>query len=227
MAWTLPRTWVAGEIVTAALMNTHIRDNERFLKGLDGAITLSDALILPDGAGYYINIPSLTTTQRDALTPTAGMLVYNSTITQFNKYENGAWRADLGYNSAHANLSGMTAGDDHTQYQKESLLTTAGDMPYATGAGVWARLGIGTAYQGIRTNAGATAPEWATTIIGTVVRKTADETVSNSTVLQNDDHLVLSVGASDVWDILMVLRINSSAVADFKWVFTVPASGVG
>lgn len=27
MAWTSPRTWVAGEIVTAALMNLHIRDN--------------------------------------------------------------------------------------------------------------------------------------------------------------------------------------------------------
>ncbi len=57
-------------------------------------------------------------------------------------------------------LSGLT-DDDHTQYQKESLLTTAGDMPYATAASTWARLGIGTALQVLRTNAGATAPEWA------------------------------------------------------------------
>jgi len=27
MAWTAPRTWVDGELVTAALMNTHVRDN--------------------------------------------------------------------------------------------------------------------------------------------------------------------------------------------------------
>lgn len=27
MAWTSPRTWVSGEVVTAALMNTHLRDN--------------------------------------------------------------------------------------------------------------------------------------------------------------------------------------------------------
>ena len=27
MAWTSPRTWVANEVVTAALMNTHVRDN--------------------------------------------------------------------------------------------------------------------------------------------------------------------------------------------------------
>ena len=27
MAWTAPRTWVAAEVVTAALMNAHLRDN--------------------------------------------------------------------------------------------------------------------------------------------------------------------------------------------------------
>ena len=29
MAWTSPRTWVAGETVTAALLNAHVRDNEK------------------------------------------------------------------------------------------------------------------------------------------------------------------------------------------------------
>ena len=32
MPWTLPRTWVTNEIPTAALFNTHIRDNESYLK---------------------------------------------------------------------------------------------------------------------------------------------------------------------------------------------------
>lgn len=31
MAWTTPRTWVAGETVTAAIMNTHVRDNLNWL----------------------------------------------------------------------------------------------------------------------------------------------------------------------------------------------------
>lgn len=31
MAWTTPRTWVTSELVTAALMNTHLRDNLNFL----------------------------------------------------------------------------------------------------------------------------------------------------------------------------------------------------
>lgn len=27
MSWTIPRTWVTGEIVTASIMNAHVRDN--------------------------------------------------------------------------------------------------------------------------------------------------------------------------------------------------------
>lgn len=30
--WTLPRTWNVGELVTAALLNTHVRDNLEYLK---------------------------------------------------------------------------------------------------------------------------------------------------------------------------------------------------
>ena len=39
MAYTAPRTWVANETVTAALMNTHIRDNEIALYGTDSTYT--------------------------------------------------------------------------------------------------------------------------------------------------------------------------------------------
>jgi len=31
MAWSAPRTWVVGELVTAAIMNTFIRDNQLYL----------------------------------------------------------------------------------------------------------------------------------------------------------------------------------------------------
>jgi len=43
--WTAPRTWVTGEIVTAAQMNTHLRDNLEYLKAQD------DAGMLYRGAG--------------------------------------------------------------------------------------------------------------------------------------------------------------------------------
>lgn len=34
--WTTPRTWVVGEVVTAAELNQHIRDNLNFLRGAHG-----------------------------------------------------------------------------------------------------------------------------------------------------------------------------------------------
>lgn len=53
-----------------------------------------------------------------------------------------------------------TTRDDHTQYQKKSLLTTAGDLVYATAASAWARLAIGTSGKFLKST--GTAPSWVT-----------------------------------------------------------------
>jgi len=52
MAWTAPRTWTDGELVTAAIMNPHIRDNllslgpiQRLRKTADQSVTSSTALV--------------------------------------------------------------------------------------------------------------------------------------------------------------------------------------
>lgn len=50
MAWTAPSAgteFAVNEVVTASKMNTKITDNLRYLKGLDGAIALSDRLSIP------------------------------------------------------------------------------------------------------------------------------------------------------------------------------------
>lgn len=39
MTWTSPRTWVAGETVTASILNTHVRDNLLDLAGTTAAWT--------------------------------------------------------------------------------------------------------------------------------------------------------------------------------------------
>lgn len=44
MAWDPPSAFTAGAVLTAAQMN-QVRNSLRYLKGLDGAVTLSDALI--------------------------------------------------------------------------------------------------------------------------------------------------------------------------------------
>ncbi len=69
MAWTAPRTWVTGEIVTESMLNTHIRDNLEFLKthvnasaGVHGAPTGGYMLTTLVGAGRHLAYKSVTIT---------------------------------------------------------------------------------------------------------------------------------------------------------------------
>lgn len=153
MAWTAPRTWVAGEIVTAALMNTHVRDDLRYLKGLDGAVAIEDDLTV-DNLITSGNVDGVDVSAHKAGTATAQ---HTAGVGDHTHQTAGAAGGKIDHGAA---LDGLS-DDDHTQYQLKSLLTTQGDIPYATGASTWARLAKGTAYQVLRMNSGATAPEWA------------------------------------------------------------------
>ena len=65
MGWTAPRTWATSELVTASMMNTHVRDELKYLKGQDGTISLEGNPVpsaatktvgtsaLPWGAGHF------------------------------------------------------------------------------------------------------------------------------------------------------------------------------
>jgi hypothetical protein len=54
MAWTAPRTWVANAVLAAAQLNTDIRDNLLYLKGLlDG--TGADAVSFPTTAQFGLS----------------------------------------------------------------------------------------------------------------------------------------------------------------------------
>lgn len=47
MSWTAPRTFVAGEVETAAIFNAHLRDNLLFLKSGVGLVTSVTAAVGP------------------------------------------------------------------------------------------------------------------------------------------------------------------------------------
>jgi len=90
MAWSAPKTFTVGEIVTAATMNQEVRDNIRYLKGLDGTVQFS-AGIESVGVAGYVKVGVLSTANRDALTAAVGMLVYNSDDDRLEKYQAGTW----------------------------------------------------------------------------------------------------------------------------------------
>ena len=48
MPWTDPKSWTPGEAITDTDLNAQVRDNLRYLRGLDGPVYLLDDLILPD-----------------------------------------------------------------------------------------------------------------------------------------------------------------------------------
>lgn len=62
--YTTPRTWVAGEIVTASLLNTHLRDMMDYLKArpaarasdLDGTVLSTSSTSFVDVTGASVSI---------------------------------------------------------------------------------------------------------------------------------------------------------------------------
>lgn len=60
------------------------------------------------------------------------------------------------------------------------------------------------------------------TLAPLVARKTADETVNNSAVLQNDNELVLAVEANTSYIVWCHLVQQSGTTPDFKFEFTFP-----
>jgi len=58
-----------------------------------------------------------------------------------------------------------------------------------------------------------------------IVRKTADESISSNTTLQNDDSLILPVAANEVWQFQFNCLVTGIDGADIKVAFTFPTSG--
>lgn len=123
----------------------------------------------------------------------------------------------------HDLLTGL-GDDDHTQYVLRSILTTDADL-FTRSGGVITRLGIGSADQLLKVVGGV--PAWATVGTPEVVVKPSSETVNDSTVLQNDDHLKLTVANNDMWLFFMCLRVlSATATPDIDIAWTVPTDGV-
>lgn len=61
----------------------------------------------------------------------------------------------------------------------------------------------------------------------TIVRKTADETLGNSTTVQADDHLLFAIETSGFYTFSLYVIYQSPAAADIKWNWSLPAGATG
>lgn len=57
----------------------------------DGSVDMTGPLKWTESGDEYIRIPRLTTAQRDLLTPTAGMVIHNTTVGRFQGYNGYHW----------------------------------------------------------------------------------------------------------------------------------------
>ena len=164
MAWTAPRDWTVGETVTEDMMDEQVKGNMRYLKGLDGLPTIESGLVIDNTDGdEYIKLPLLSTAEAGTVLDAEGKIAFDETTHQLKLHNGTAVKAvisEADVDDTPVNGADTVPVSSNWAYDFQQALTTAGDLPYATGAGVWARLGIGTSGQFLRTNAGETAPEW-------------------------------------------------------------------
>jgi len=59
------------------------------------------------------------------------------------------------------------------------------------------------------------------------IRKTADQSVTSSTVLVNDTHLSFAIAASEIWAVEVRLYYTSGTTGDIKIAWAVPAGATG
>lgn len=135
-------------------------------------------LNLVNGTGSYLRVPQLTSTQRDALSAVNGMIIYNTTTAQFERYQAGAWGA------FNAGASGYTTiqeeGSDLTQRSKLNFIGNA--ITAADDAG------------NTRTNVTlAQSPSGSTSVVGTGRALSTSEGVQGGGDLSADRTLRLDV----------------------------------
>ncbi len=141
MPWTTPRTWVTDEVPTAAIMNTHVRDDLAWLYeaatvsqpvehqvssasdtmfGLAGAITpLVSGIVIMDISCFLYGTGTAPTQGAAATGTTADSVAWTQTTTET-------------FRRLVAKVTGLTAA---TAYWVDlSMVCVSGGTNYATGA---------------------------------------------------------------------------------------------
>lgn len=145
----------------------------------------------------------------------AGDLPYSDGADSLARLAIGTARQQLAVNA------GATAPEWVASLQ--SLLTTTGDLIIASAANTPARLAAGTSGYVLTSGGAGVAPSWAAAASGgpTVVHKSANESVTSSTTLQDDDHLtfVCPANTTRVGQVVLFVNLGDEA-ADLLYTMT-------
>lgn len=77
----------SGTVTAAAFKGSFVADDSSIIvDGVSGAVTAPTVT-----ASTFVQFGAITTSQRSALSPANGMVIYNSTDNRFQGYQNGSW----------------------------------------------------------------------------------------------------------------------------------------
>lgn len=132
-------------------------------------------------------------------------------------------------------IAAANANGEPVRWQQASagVMTTTGDMLYASAANTPARLGIGTARQQLATNSGATAPEWVASLqslmtgTGDIVQSSGANTPARLAIGSVGQALQVNAGATAAeWASITTLGTPVATTSGTSFSFTGIPAGV-
>jgi hypothetical protein len=171
MGWTAPRTYVVGEVITATILNSAVRDNLLYLKGSNQVPTIQSGLIIDNTSGdEYFKLPLHTTSEATSVLNAEAKVCYDGTTHRIKYYNDDGVESLLNISDVNDTpVDEMTGSpiSSNWAYGFINTLTASGDIPYANGAGSWTRLPKGAAGTYLKMNSTVSAPEWGTAALNT------------------------------------------------------------
>ena len=164
---------------------------------------------------------------RDATETLTAKTLTMPTIADFTNAGHAHAAAASGGALLAANTHGTPSADTHhatAHGPAQHTDGTAWRVLYLNATGDETEFALGAANTFLRSNGVSSAPDFATPAGATTIRKSAAETVNNSSTLQNDDHFTFSIGASEIWAVDIYLDLTAAnATADMQFTWTLPA----
>lgn len=147
------------------------------------------------------------------------------TATELTDLDSGAEAAGTSDKVARADHKHNIANDAITfaKMQNSSAASKILGRGSASGAGDFEEITLGTGLTMSGTTLNGTAAGVGDLLDWQFVRKTADESVTSSATLQNDDHLLLAIGANQTWIYEWVLFATGNSAGDLAINITKPA----